>query len=192
MTKVPERDEFERNIKSVDPFLEGYGMDMGCGRCYLQKPNCVHVDLQDQKYIENAMGHPFPSTHTYHQGRADKITSFKLNGNDMKFDYIFSSHMVEDLPTKEDILNCLIGWTNNLLKIGGYIILLLPDMLGGRYPTVEEGGNPSHKVNMGVAFFNSILGDLWANDLNIVQMDTIPHESGCSFDVVLRKIRRHS
>jgi hypothetical protein len=184
---VPERESFEKNVKYVDQYLVGDGIDMGCGRCFLNKPNCVHVDLQGQDYIENAMGEPFPKGHKYIPFRADLMRSCKKDGIDQKFDFVFSSHMVEDLPTKEDIVNCLINWSNNLLKTNGYIVLLLPDMLGGRYPTVAQGGNPSHRVDMGVRFFKEVEETLKENGLIIIQLSNIPYDLGCTFDVVLQK-----
>ena len=74
--------------------------------------------------------------------------------------------------------------------VGTYIAcrLLLPDMLGGRYPTVAQGGNPSHRVDMGIEFFKEIEETLKENGLMIVQLSAIPYDLGCTFDVVLQKI----
>jgi hypothetical protein len=185
---VPERESFEKNIKYVNQYLIGNGIDMGCGRCFLNKPNCIHVDLQGQDYIENAMGEPFPEGQKYFQARADLPLSIKLDGVEQRFDFVFSSHMVEDLATKEDIINCLVNWSDRLLKSKGHIVLLLPDMLGGRYPTVAQGGNPSHRVDMGIGFFKEIEETLKEKGLMIIQLSTIPYELGCTFDVVLQKI----
>lgn len=68
----------------------------------------------------------------------------------------------------------------------GHIVLLMPDMEGGRYWTVEEGGNPSHKVNVGKPFMYRIMPSL--PKLRIIQIDTIPHDRSCTIDVVLRKV----
>jgi hypothetical protein len=101
-----------------------------------------------------------------------------------QFGWVFSSHMVEDLPTEDAIVNCLNNW-KTLVVSGGFIVLLLPDMQGGRYPTVAQGGNPSHRVDVGVPFIMSILPRL--KGLNLVQIDTIPHDKSCTFDVVFLK-----
>jgi|GEM_PF-2695713 len=164
--------EFELNLDYVKKYLVGEGLDMGCGCCPLIKPNCTHVDHSPQpgavELVKNAFVY------------ADAV-SFRPTH---KVDYVFSSHMVEDLPTEDEIVKCLLGWATTLRK-GGFIVLLLPDMQAGRYPTVEEGGNPSHCVNVGVQFINSIVSKL--KGLELVQMDTIPHEVGCTIDVVFKK-----
>ena len=72
-----------------------------------------------------------------------------------------------------------------MIEDQGHLILLLPDMQGGRYPTVAEGGNPSHQVDVGKEFIESICEFL--PKLNLVQLDTIPHNKGCTIDVVFRK-----
>ena len=81
--------------------------------------------------------------------------------------------------------NCLNGWARQNLKPRGYLVLLLPDMQGGRYATVAEGGNPSHKVDVGRPFILDILPQLPL--LRLMQIDTIPHEKSCTIDVVFQK-----
>ena len=97
-------------------------------------------------------------------------------------DYVFSSHMIEDLPTKEAITQCLLLWAT-YLKPGGHIAILCPDMQGGRYPTVEEGGNCSHKINVGRELFESLV----LKGLSLVQIDTIPHDTSETIDIVFIK-----
>jgi hypothetical protein len=159
------RPSFEYNLLSVEKFLRGKGLDMGCGNCPLLIDDYAHPVLRHNcTHIDQA-----PVT-------------FKP---DHKVDYIFSSHMVEDLPSRQAIIDCLNGWAK-LLKANGHIVLLLPDMEGNRYPTVESGGNPSHRVNVGVQFMNKILSEL--NELLLIQIDTIPHNKSCTFDVVFAKL----
>ena len=93
--------------------------------------------------------------------------------------------MIEDLETEEEVINCLYHWGRNLL-IGSHIVLLVPDMQGGRYPKVEEGGNPSHRINVGKEFFTRISKNLLF--IKLVQIDTIPHDKSCSMDVVFRRV----
>lgn len=175
------RPSFEYNVLFVEKWLRGNGLDMGCGNCPLLiddyahpalAHNCIHIDQAPQpiamEQIENVI-------------QADAVTFKPAH----KVDYIFSSHMVEDLPSRQAIVDCLNGWAK-LLKANGHIVLLLPDMEGNRYPTVESGGNPSHRVNVGVQFMNKILSEL--NELLLIQIDTIPHNKSCTFDVVFEKI----
>ena len=50
-----------------------------------------------------------------------------------------------------------------------------------------QADNPSHKIDVGVKFIRSILSEL--RNLKLVQIDTIPHEHSCTFDVVFKKLR---
>ncbi len=169
------RVEYEFNVSHVSKFLVGRGLDMGCGSCPLLVDDCYYVDISPQPLCEAQV----------EEGRfiqSDAVSYTHLE----RVDFIFSSHMVEDLPTTDRIVDCLNGWTRRLLKPGGHLVLLLPDMQGGRYDTVEEGGNPSHRVNVGKEFITEIMPRLPV--LVLEQIDTIPHEKSCTIDVVLRKL----
>jgi hypothetical protein len=172
------RPSFEYNVLSVDQYLEGVGLDMGCGNCPLMKPNCLHFDVSPQPIAVEQVGKDFI--------QADTSMPLRMVPGGYA-DYIFSSHMVEDLPTKEAIVKCLLQW-ETYLRPGGHLVLLLPNMEEGLYPTVEDGGNPSHRVNVGVPFINGILPKL--KGLNLVQMDTIPHDKSCTLDVVFKKVSK--
>lgn len=165
--------EFNFNLEYVQKYIKGSGLDMGCGCCPLVTPNCIHVDHSPQPGAVDLVGADFI------QGDA---VSFKPK---RKVNYVFSSHMVEDLDTPSAIIDCILGWAKHLKK-GGHIVLLIPDMLGGRYSTVEEGGNPSHRVNVGVQFIMGIVPKL--KGLKLVQIDTIPHDKSCTLDVVFKKV----
>lgn len=166
------RPSFEYNVLSVEKFLSGTGLDMGCGNCPLLRDDCLHVDQAPQPIAVEQVGPALviqANAIMFDPGR--------------KVDYVFSSHMVEDLPSRQAIIDCLNGWTK-LLKPGGYIVLLLPDMQNRRYPTVADGGNPSHRVDVGVQFVHDIKVDL--PSLELAQLDTIPHDRSCTLDVVFR------
>ena len=167
---------FEKNVAYVSQYLEGVGLDMGCGSCPLMKPNCLHFDISPQPVAVDQVGKDF------FQANVTAPLPMVPGGY---ADYIFSSHMVEDLPTKEAIIDCLTQWAT-YLRPGGAIVLLLPDMENGRYPTVEEGGNCSHKINVGRKLFESIELDL--KGLCLDQIDTIPHDTSETIDVVFRKV----
>jgi hypothetical protein len=168
------RPAFDYQVQFVRQYLAGTGLDMGCGSCPLQGvDDCWYIDHSSQPLCEIQV--PI--------GRFIKADAILYRHPNL-VDFIFSSHMVEDLPSREAIIDCLLGWSTMLRK-GGHIVLLLPDMQGGRYPTVEEGGNCSHQVNVGKQFIENILPDLFSLDL--VQIDKIPHDKSVSIDVVFRR-----
>jgi hypothetical protein len=168
------RPAFNYQVQFVRSFLNGTGLDMGCGSCPLQDvEDCWFIDMSPQPYCEIQV--PI--------GRFIKADAFAYRHPEL-VDYIFSSHMVEDLPTEDAIIECLVGW-GTMLKSGGHIVLLLPDMQGGRYPTVEEGGNCSHQVNVGKQFIEKIAPELF--NLELVQLDTVPHDKSVSIDAVFRR-----
>jgi len=122
--------------------------------------------------------------------------------NDNSLDFIFSSHCLEDF---EDIKIVFFNWWKKL-KPNGLILLLLPDMEKcdcehckgrSRYWTIEDyqktgQGNPSHKTNVGKKFINSLLQELYEIDkikYEVLQQDTIPHNSSSSIDFVIKKIK---
>jgi hypothetical protein len=166
---------FEKNVAYVDQYLQGVGLDMGCGSCPLLKPNCLHFDISHQPIAIEQVGAYF------HQ----LDVTAKIPAVPGQYaDYIFSSHMIEDLATKTGIVKCILQWAEHL-RPGGAVVLLIPDMQGGRYERVEEGGNPSHKINVGRKFFESIELDL--KGMRLDQIDTIPHDESETMDVVFTK-----
>ena len=165
------RPSFEYNVSFVDKYLVGKGIDMGCGSCPLLKPNCIHIDISSQPLAELQIN-------TFIQQDAINYVVKE------EVDFIFSSHMIEDLPTNVDIINCLNKWAE-YLYMGGYLVILLPDIEGGRYPDIDEG-NPSHRIRVGKKFIQSILPFL--TKLELIQIDTIPHEKSCTIDVVFKRI----
>lgn len=172
---------FEKNVAYVARFLQGRGLDMGCGSCPLLLPNVIHVDHSPQPLtlvqIENIEGNKFI--------QMDSSGSSWIPIGDERVDFIFSSHMIEDLLDRDAIIDCIEIWSEFYLKRGGYIVLLIPDMQGGRYPTVEEGANPSHRTNVGKPFFEGVAKEVVGLDL--VQIDTIPHDESETMDVVFQR-----
>lgn len=170
------RPSFEYNVQYVRWFLEGNGADMGCGNCPLMsepgREVLFNIDISPQPLAIEQVGERFE--------RGD--VTFRANFVDL--DFIFSSHMVEDLPTREAMIECLSNWKKGVRK-GGHIVILIPDMQGGRYPKVDDpSGNPSHRIDVGREFFEDLAKDL--KGMKIVQIDTIPHDKSCTMDVVFR------
>ena len=168
------RPGFEFNVGHVAKYLQGTGLDMGCGSCPLLLGDCYHIDISPQPLCEEQVP----------EGRfiqADAVAY--VHSEDV--DFIFSSHMVEDLESIGDIINCLNDWSR-MIKPEGHMVLLLPDMQGGRYYTVAEGGNPSHRVDVGKDFVLEIMPMLPL--LRLIQLDTIPHNKSCTIDVVFKRV----
>lgn len=177
------RPGFERNVSSVSYFFTGIGADVGCGSCPLANPICkFYVDQSPQplaveKIKQCLINDPKPFTPKFFIG--DCRTS--LIGESV--DFIFSSHMLEDLEDTDEMIRCLNIWTTSLNR-NGVIVLILPDMENGRYPKVgDPGGNPSHRINIGPDLF---MKEIFPNllDLKLLQLLAIPQSSE-SFDVVL-------
>ena len=151
----------------------GNGVDVGCGTARVSDM-ITSVDRQpDYRYA-----------HAQFVWDCHDLELF----NNGVLDFIFSSHCLEDF---EDIPTVFLNWWRKL-KVGGVMLLLLPDMEGGRYPKVDEpNGNPSHRTNVGVNFIHSMLDRLKGRELidyKIEQEDTVPHNESSSVDFVIRKI----
>lgn len=169
------------NIGFIGRYLLGCGYEMGCGCTPIIKQDCIHVDISPQPGAVAVVGEEL-----FVQWDASKLALWTHPRFQEQRDWIFSSHMVEDLENEKAMVDCLINWAT-LIKPGGYLVLLIPDMQGGRYPKVDDpAGNPSHRVNVGSQFFHSLIPhlEMW---YELVQIDTIPHGVSCTMDVVFKK-----
>lgn len=145
---APEGNETAKVHDRIAPFVWGHGCDLGCGcwKLKVQKSpqtSCLGVDMglspqacQEADVIADVAN----------------LTMFK----DECFDYVYSSHTLEDLPYPEAILR---EWWR-LVKPGGNFILYLPltrkvaKKLGredweGFYPNMgEDGANIWHQRDL--------------------------------------------
>lgn len=111
---MPEGNETEKVHDRIAPFVFGHGVDLGCG-CWKLKVDkspscsCLGVDA----------GHSQPACK-----EADVIADVaKLDMfTSESFDYVYSSHTLEDMPYTEAVLQ---EWWR-LVKPGGNLILYLP------------------------------------------------------------------
>ena len=180
------RPQFQKNVAYVQSHLYGRGADIGCGSCPLIHPPCsIYVDQSEQPIALEAIKKSLKLRNMNTQTKfiiSDGL--YCLNGEDL-FDFIFSSHMLEDLPTVDDMILYLNVWSVSLAK-EGRIVLLMPDIEGDRYPKAgDPGSNPSHQIDIGPKLFQEkILPEL--TTLKLIQIDTIPHTSE-TFDVVLQR-----
>jgi predicted SAM-dependent methyltransferase len=101
--------------------------------------------------------------------------------NDNIFDYVYSSHLLEDFENTEEVL---IEWVR-ILKKDGYLILNLPDQK--RYIECcnknNAKTNPNHKIDMNFSYLDSI-----AKKLNLELIKHIPVHGEYSFLTVYKKI----
>jgi len=154
----------------------GLGVDIGCGSNRIS-PDILAIDSHDEGVNG---GDLIMSAELLDYRPRGGMAGFR----DHCFDFIFSSHCLEDFA---DIQSVLREWWRKL-KVGGHLVLLLPDMQGGRYPKVgEDGGNPSHRTNVGVEYMRSVTAKLFGDACEVVQCDTI--REGCTFDFVARRRR---
>jgi hypothetical protein len=178
------RPGFSRNAFSVSSFLTGEGADIGCGSCPLINPLCkFYIDQSPQPLAVEKIKQNLHKSNIFTPKFIIGDCRTSLIGESV--DFIFSSHMLEDLENTDEMIRCLNIWTSSLNR-KGCIALILPDMEGGRYPKIgDPGGNPSHRINIGPDLF---MREIFSNliGLQLVQIDHIPHTSE-SFDIVLRR-----
>ena len=179
---------------AMEKYCRGLGLDMGCGTNRLS-PTVLTIDYYphvDTDLIWNCWGN-------------DKWNPYPFR--DSRFDFIFASHIIEDFPSHQ-IFHVFNEWMR-MIKIGGYLVILVPDMEGGRYPDWDEKfteedeevkqkkrsvgevkGNPAHQVTMGMTLLNQMATaykSVPGNGIEIVQADTIPHNT-MTLDFVVRKL----
>lgn len=178
-------DRIQWEFKCIEKYLKGHGLDVGCGTNRLSE-DILSVDQQPDKRYAHA-----DVVHDCHDLEYKESLEWKgevYNFNDNEFDFIFSSHCLEDF---DDIPVVFVNWWRKL-KPNGLMLLLLPDMQGGRYPTVEDYekngiGNPAHKTNVGKQYILKMLDDLGIK-YEMIQCDSLPHDKTCTIDFVIKKI----
>lgn len=175
---------------AMEPYCRGLGLDIGCGTNRLS-PTVLSLDSYPHKEADIVWDcvhgngrYPYP----FQPGT---------------FDFIFASHVLEDFAPYQ------IQWVFDewlrMVKPGGYLIILVPDMEGGRYPDWDEKftedspevvsgerkvgdlkGNPSHKLTMGTKKMQELVAGSQYK-MEVVQYDTIPHDT-MTLDFVIKKL----
>ena len=104
-------------------YCYGLGLDVGCGNRTLM-PNMITVD----NWADGAD----------YKMEADNLHEFK----DKMFDFVYASHVLEHLKSP---LEAIEEWLR-VVKVGGYVIIITPDML--YVPTKGmANGDPQHKYD---------------------------------------------
>lgn len=170
---------------AVEKYLRGLGFEIGTGTNRLSPTvlGCDCFNHPDADMVWNCLDAPYP---------------FK----EERFDFVFSSHVIEDFAP-EEIPKVFAEWFR-LVKRGGYLVLLVPDMENKRYPDwnevfaeddieVQKGqraagslkGNPAHRCTMGLTLLKNITSK--HENAKVVQADTLDH-SQMTLDFVIQKL----
>jgi len=205
-------DEFkyiEKYLRDDDGKIKK-GIDIGCGTNRLSMEVLAIDQNPMRKFAHADVVH---NCNNLEIGKEIIFNEKKYKFEDNEFDFIFSSHCLEDF---DDITDVFMKWWKKLKK-DGLMILLLPDMevcncdlcqldqqkelrekqgMSARYWTLEDfnrhgKGNPAHKTNVGKKFMTDMLQALKEKDkinYKMIQMDTIPHNFSCSIDFVIQKL----
>jgi hypothetical protein len=115
--------EWQKVWHILEPIVKGkIGLDMGCGVRKL--PGSLGVDYRS-----------LPSVDIVADAASEHLLS--TIKAESQFDYVFSSHLIEDYYEQDQIEMC-IRW-RRYLKLGGLLILYVPE--SGQY----KGVNVEHK-----------------------------------------------
>jgi ADP-heptose:LPS heptosyltransferase/predicted SAM-dependent methyltransferase len=160
---MPYRAEVTKCRHRLIPYCVGMGLDIGCGIEKI-KPLSIGIDWQQSAAdIVCDVG--------------EGLTIFAPNS----FDFIFSSHCLEDLEAPEIILR---DWWSKL-KVGGNLVLYLPDK--SFYPNIgQEGCNPFHQNDFSAETILEMM-DKFAT-YQVLHNETHGEADEYSFDIVLKKI----
>lgn len=118
---APYRYNVEKCRFGLIPYCQGVGLDIGCGHEKI-RPEAIGIDKEGRGDINLDV-----------ERGLDVFT-------DESFDYVFSSHCLEDT---ENPKICLKDWWSKI-KVGGNLVLYLPHK--DLYPNIgQEGANVLHK-----------------------------------------------
>jgi len=133
--------------KLLLPYCKGKGIDIGFGG----DPICEDVITFDRDISHPSYAHVGKNSRPDFIGDANNLSMFE----DESFDYVYSSHCIEDF---EDTKSVLVEWIR-ILKPYGNLCLLFPDEQ--RYWEVSACRNTNHKhTNMGLSFMDKILDEI--------------------------------
>lgn len=170
-----------------EPYLRGLGIDFGSGSNRLS-PTVISIDRHKEPGVDLVW---------------DVLVLGPLPFSDDTFDFIFSSHVLEDFHPQ--VLQNVFDELMRMIKPGGYFVILGPYMDGIRYPRWDEKftaespevirgerrigetlGNPSHLFDWN----ENVCYDLIKNSrfkMELVQIDTLPKDQ-MTIDFVVKKL----
>lgn len=123
---------FRKERGDFDRYLKGYGIDIGAGDDPLQIPDGLVVPF-DVKDGDAALMESIP---------------------DQTYDFVYSSHCLEDMP---DIEVALRNWVR-IVKPGGFLYIVVPDF--GLYEKFcfPSRGNPGHRNTFSTGITRQAVG----------------------------------
>ena len=130
-------------------YCNGEGCDIGFGGDKIKKENCIGIDLQI----------PYTKTGIDLLDIACKIGEEPIPFANDTFDYVYSSHLIEDFADTSDALKKFI----RILKNEGNLILVFPDQPAyEKYcKAIKQPMNPYHvHADMGYAYMKKRLDEI--------------------------------
>jgi len=143
-------------------YCNGQGLDLGCGNVKL-KPDAIAIDLHS----------PIADM----QKDARKLDYYP----DEQFDYVFSSHLLEEFQDTEPVLR---EWLR-VIKPGGHLVLYQADK-DLYFPIGNPNCNPRHKHHFGWEDLWAILQKLGTEIIHHARYSEEPHHEW-SFELVVKK-----
>lgn len=139
------------------PFCVGYGCDVGCGGDKIKK-DAVGIDLPS----------PYTSVGSDTIDVAADVINHPIPFADNTFDYVYSSHLIEDY---DDTVKALNEFTR-VLKSVGNLVLVFPDQHVYEKICRRRGQplNQYHKhADMGLAYMKRALGKASIKDYEVLK-----------------------
>ena len=149
----------------VEGYCTGHGCDIGFGGDKIKKDNCIGIDYAT----------PYAYTGKDKVDIACDVMHERIPVADDSFDYVYTSHLIEDFTDTTKALKEFI----RILKSGGNLILVFPDQKQYEDHCAKTGQclNEHHiHQEMGLAF----MYDKLKNIPNISY--TVLYESNCEID----------
>lgn len=113
--QVKYKSETSKVRSLIIDYCYGLGCDIGFGGDKISKINCIGIDFEQ----------PYAYTGLERVDIPCKIGQEKIPLSDSYFDYVYSSHLIEDFEDTKSILEEFI----RVLKNNGNLILVFPDQI---------------------------------------------------------------
>lgn len=147
--KKPYPSETSKVRHLVLPYCRGKGCDIGFGGDKIVKENCDGIDYAK----------PYAYTGDDPVDIACDLFKEKIPVPDHTYDYVYSSHLIEDFPNTRIVLEDFI----RILKSGGNLILVFPDQ-PAYAAHCEQTGQPVNLLHvhadMGLNFMTERLNEI--------------------------------
>jgi predicted SAM-dependent methyltransferase/ADP-heptose:LPS heptosyltransferase len=164
----PQGNESAKISWEIVKWTRGKGLDIGAGNSrtfphFITVDNNVDALLFGQQMVR-------PDLFVQHAADLSILA-------DEQMDFVFSSHLLEHIE-EDKLVKCLREWWR-VVKVGGYMVLYLPD--ADEYPKVgEEGANPDHKWNV---TFNGLMKVMHAAKVPFDLMDYQKRSEGIEYSL---------